>query len=137
MNAMTGISAVNGFKLKLKITTTTGNTTAITSFYMLTTSTTTTQAYQYPLDVNTFELTNLVSGSEVRCYTGTPGAAAVEIGGVESSGTSFSFSHSSGGVAGFVQIISTGYQAYYLPLTYTATDVSVPVSQVLDRNYQP
>ena len=137
MNAITGISAVNGFKLKLKITTTTGNTTAITSFYMLTTSTTTTQAYQYPLDVNTFELTNLVSGSEVRCYTGTPGAAAVEIGGVESSGTSFSFSHSSGGVAGFVQIISTGYQAYYLPLTYTATDVSVPVSQVLDRNYQP
>ncbi len=136
LNGITGISAVNGFKLKIKITTGTGNTTAITSVYMTTTSTTTTQAYQYPLDVNTLELTSLVAGSEVRCYTGSPGASAVEIGGTESSGTSFNFTHSSGGVAGFIQIIATGYQAYYLPLTYTATDVSIPISQFIDRNYQ-
>lgn len=137
LNGITGISAVNGFKLKIKITTATTNATAITSVYVLTTSTTTTQAYQYPLDVNTFEMTSLVAGSEVRCYTGSPGASAVEIGGIESSGTSFSFTHSSGGVAGFIQIIATGYQAYYLPLTYTATDVSIPISQFIDRNYQP
>jgi hypothetical protein len=51
--ALSGItlSAVNGFKLRLKMTTGTANTTAITSFYLLTSSTTTTQAYQYPLDI--------------------------------------------------------------------------------------
>jgi len=51
LNGITGISALNGFKLKIKLTTGTTNATAITSVYMLTTSTTTTQAYQYPLDV--------------------------------------------------------------------------------------
>lgn len=51
LNGITGISAVNGFKLKIKITTGTTNTTAITSVYVVTTSTTTTQAYQYPLDM--------------------------------------------------------------------------------------
>lgn len=45
------LSASLGFKLRIKITTGTGNTTAITSFYLLTSSTTTTQAYQYPLDI--------------------------------------------------------------------------------------
>lgn len=66
MNAITGISAVNGFKVRLKISTTTANTAAITSFYMLTTSTTTTQAYQYPLDTATVEVTDLVAGSQVK-----------------------------------------------------------------------
>lgn len=44
------INAAKGFKLKLKITTSTTNATAITSVYIPMTSTTTSQAYQYPLD---------------------------------------------------------------------------------------
>lgn len=135
LNGITGIDASLGFKLRIKITTSTTNTAAITSFYILTTSTTTAQDYTYPLDVSTLELTNLQAGSEVRCYTGTPGASAVEIAGIESSGTTFSFTHSSGGVAGFIQIIATGYQSFYLPLTYSSSNQSIPISQVLDRNY--
>jgi hypothetical protein len=141
LNGITGIDASLGFKLKLEITTGTTNTTAITSVYVLTNSSTTAQDYQYPLDVNTLELTGLKAGSEVRCYTGSPGASAVEIGGIESSGTSFSFTHSSGGVAGFITIIHPDWQAFNFGIdsafTYTAADVSLPVSQVTDRNYQP
>lgn len=82
------ISAVNGFKLKLEITTGTTNTTAITSFYLVTTSTTTTQAYQYPLDLSTITLSNVIVGSMYEIYnltttttlaTGTAGASTVAI----------------------------------------------------------
>ena len=38
---------------------------AITSLYLLTTSTTTTQAYQYPLDIINFTITDIVPGSDV------------------------------------------------------------------------
>lgn len=51
LNGLTGIDASKGFKLKLKVTTGTTNTTAITSMYLLTNSSTTAQDYQYPLDV--------------------------------------------------------------------------------------
>lgn len=71
LNGITGISAVNGFKLKIKITTGTTNTTAITSVYMTTTSTTTTQAYQYPLDLNSATFTNIPSGAEIRIKQGS------------------------------------------------------------------
>jgi hypothetical protein len=66
LNALTGVSAGNGFKLRIKITTGTTNTTAITSLYLLTSSTTTTQAYQYPLDTATVQVTGLVTGSQVK-----------------------------------------------------------------------
>lgn len=67
MNAITGIDASMGWKLRLKISTTTANTTAITSFYMLTSSTTTTQAYLYPLDTVPVSITALdvITGSPV------------------------------------------------------------------------
>jgi hypothetical protein len=72
LSGITGISAILGFKLKIRITTGTTNTTAITSLYFLTSSTTTTQAYQYPLDPVTVKITTkdaetsaVVSGARV------------------------------------------------------------------------
>lgn len=50
LNGITGINAALGFKLAIRVTTTTANTTAITSLLIETTSNTTVQAYQYPLD---------------------------------------------------------------------------------------
>jgi len=50
LNGITIIDASKGFKLKLKITTVTTNTTAITYLYLTTISTDTAQDYQYPLD---------------------------------------------------------------------------------------
>jgi len=135
LSGITGIDASKGFKLKLKITTGTTNTSAITSVYVTTTSTTTSQAYQYILDTNTLELTGLIAGSEVRAYVGTDPATAVEIGGIENSGTSFSFTHSSGGQSGYIVVFALGYQAWKLSYTYTGSDVSIPVQQIIDRQY--
>jgi len=53
------LDASLGFKLRLKITTGTTNTTAITSVYMPTTSSTTAQDYQYALDPVTIKATVL------------------------------------------------------------------------------
>lgn len=57
LNGLTGLSGSLGFKLKLRISTTTANTSAITSVYLLMTSTTTSQAFQHPLDTVTVRVT--------------------------------------------------------------------------------
>lgn len=78
----TGIDASLGFKLKVRIKTTTTNATAITSLYAFTSSTPTSRGYQYPLDRINLTITPLATGSEVRAYaTGT----STEYDGIESS----------------------------------------------------
>ena len=66
LNALGALDASKGFKLKLKITTSTTNATAITSVYMTTVSTTTAQDYLYPLDTAVVVMNGLVSGSIVK-----------------------------------------------------------------------
>lgn len=83
----------------------------------------------------TLTFTGLRSGSEVRCYVGADPTSATEIGGVESSGTTFAFSHSSGGLSGYIVIHSLGYNSINLPITYSGSDQSIPIQQQLDRNY--
>jgi hypothetical protein len=131
----TGISDAVGFKIRLQIKTTTTNTTAITSLYLITTTTATSQDNLYPLDLNTLTFTGLNAGTEVRVYSGTDPSTSVEIGGVESSGTSFTMSHSAGGVSGYAQIISDGHVPINLPLTFSSSDVSIPIQQRVDRNF--
>ncbi|MEK7513944.1 MAG: hypothetical protein AAB580_03580, partial [Patescibacteria group bacterium] len=74
LNGLTGIDASLGFKLKLEITTSTTNATAITSVYLTTISTTTAQDYQYPLDLATITLNNVVVGSTYEIYDETSAA---------------------------------------------------------------
>lgn len=125
-----------GVKIKLEITTGTTNSTAITSVYLTTSSSTTAQDYQYALDTNTLTISGLPAGSEVRCYTGAKGASAVEIGGIETSvGSSFSFTHSSGGVAGFIHIIHPSYKIKIIDYTYQAVDTEIPVQMDPDQWY--
>lgn len=84
----------------------------------------------------TLELTGIPSGSEVRCYTGLKDGSAVEIGGTETTtGSSFSFTHSSAGVSGFVHIIHPDYAIQEFDYTYQATNVSIPVQMPADRWY--
>jgi hypothetical protein len=126
----------SGFKLKAKFTSTSNNVANfITNFVIPTTTTAAVIAPQYPLDSVILGFTNLVAGSEVRVYAGTDPSTATEIGGTESSGTTFSFSHSSGGVAGVIAIFAMGYQPIYLPYTFKSTDDSILIQQVVDRNY--
>ena len=83
-------------------------------------------------------ITGLIAGSEVRAYTGsinTP-LSAVEIGGTESSGTSFAFTQSSSGVAGYIQVFNVNYQPIIIELTYSGSNVSIPVQQSTDRQYE-
>lgn len=83
------------------------------------------------------ELTGLISGTEVRAFLGTDPSTSVEIAGVESSGTTFTFSQSYGGQAGYIQIFNVNYQPVWINITYSSSDVSIPIQQVIDRNYQP
>ena len=80
-------------------------------------------------------LTGLIADSEVRAYLGTNPATATELAGVESSGTSFNFAQSSGGQQGYIHIIHVNYQPVFLPITYSSTDVSIPIQQIVDRQY--
>ena len=118
----------------------TGATSTYTTFQNVKIYTNSTQAARaanlYPLDQATFALTGLQPGSEVRCFAGTDEATSVEIGGTESSGTSFSFTHSYGGQVGYIQVISLGYKDVFISnFTYPSADYSLPVQQELDRNY--
>lgn len=128
-----------GFKMKIRVQQTgSGNTSTAVTFVSFTTTTTLTAQTnnQYPLDTNTLSFTGLAPGSEVRCYTGTDPATAVEIGGIEStSGSTFSFSHSSGGTAGYIVILAMGYQPIRIDYTYQSADTSLLIQPVVDRNY--
>lgn len=137
LHSETSIVPATGFKMKLKVKINTyAATNLLTTIAIPTVVSGTNLLVQYPLDTVNLTFTSLKAGSEVRCYTGTDPISAVEIGGVESSGTSFSFSHSSGGVSGYIQILATGYQNITLPFTYSTSDQSIPIQQQLDRQYQ-
>lgn len=65
--AAVGAFPSTGVKLKVRITTTTTNSTAITSLYLLTTSTTTAQETQlYPLDTFPVSVNGLIADSQVK-----------------------------------------------------------------------
>jgi hypothetical protein len=81
------------------------------------------------------EFTGLISGSEVRVYTGTDPATAVEVDGTESSGTTASLSHSNAGETGYVQIFALGYLPVRFELTFQATSQSFLIQQTIDRQY--
>jgi hypothetical protein len=133
LNGLTGISAVNGFKLKLKITTGTTNATAITSVYLVTASTTTTQAYQYPLDTFTLTLTGLQTGSDVVVYTA--GTTTVLNSVDANSGTTWNHIYETPSTVD-IGVFKAGYVPYYIrsyPLA--SSDASLPIAQVADRAY--
>lgn len=78
----------------------------------------------------------LVADSEVRAYTGTDPATAVEIAGTESStGTSFTFTQSSSGITGYIQIFHVEYQPIYRTITYSGSNETITVQQIKDRQY--
>lgn len=131
------ISASTGFKLKIRVTCNTNSSVTFTGLQIATVSTLSAQTDNlYPLSTATLSFTGLQPGTEVRCYTGTSPATAVEIAGIESTaGSTFSFTHSVGGTAGYIMIFALGYQPIIIPYTYKTTDDSLLIQQVVDRNY--
>lgn len=135
LNTVT-ISAVDGFKLKLKLTCVSDNTGIMQFVYIKTTSTTTTQAYQYPLSTYNVTLTGLVSGTEVRAYVGSYADpwSAYEIWWTDSSGTEFTFEQSNWWDTGYIHIIKQWYVFLKIPIVYSTTgDESIPIFQSVDR----
>jgi hypothetical protein len=132
LNALGALSADTGFKLKLRITTGTTNTTAITSVYVITSSSAAAQANYFPLDTNTLTLTGLVSGSDV--VVRTSGTETV-VGSVDAGGTSYVYTYS-GAQTVDVFVHKTGYVPYSIRnLSLTTSDAAIPVAQVVDRAY--
>lgn len=78
----------------------------------------------------------LVAGSEVRAYTGTDPATAVEIAGTENStGTSYTFTQSAAGVQGYIHIFHLEYQPIFRSLTYSGSNQTITVQQIKDRQF--
>lgn len=127
----------SGFKFKIRIICTVTNSgNIIRGLGVLTNTTLVAQENNlYPLDVANLTLSGLIAGSEVRAYTGNDPSTAIEIAGIESSTTSFSFDHSVGGENGYIMIISLGYQNLKIPITYSNEDQSIPIQQIVDRQY--
>lgn len=131
------INPAIGFKLKIRAVCAVAATNNLLTYIRInTTSSLAAQiANLYPLDTNTVTLTGLLAGSEVRAFLGTNPSTATQISGIESSGTSFSFSHSVGGQGGYIVVFALNRQPVTIPLTYVASDVSIPIQQVIDRVY--
>lgn len=81
--------------------------------------------------------TGLIAGSEVRVYSGDVGdpASATPVAGVESSGTSFSFTQPGAGTTGYVNIMSLTHEFITIPLTFTSENQSIPIQQIADPQY--
>lgn len=127
-----------GFRIKIRITCLVSNITNQLRGYAIQTNTTIAdqKANLYPLQVFDFILTGLKPGSEVRLYQGIDPSTAIPIAGVESSGETFIATHSIPGQQGFLVIFATGYQTVRIPITFSASNVSIPIQQVLDRVFE-
>jgi len=84
----------------------------------------------------TVTLSGLVANSEVRAYLGTNPTTAVEIDGVENSLSSFTFSHTVPGQSGFIIVHALNYQHQKIPVVFSNTNTTIPVQQILDRQYR-
>jgi hypothetical protein len=135
LSAEAGISATTGFRLKIRVTCSTAATTnALTGVYIVGTTDTTSQQTQYPLDLTTLTLTGLQNPTEVRLFDA---GTTTEIGGQENvtSGT-FAAELDAGSYPSIdISILALGYQNTRLLGISTAASQSIPIQQVLDRQY--
>lgn len=133
LNAISTINASLGFKLSIKVTTTTANTNPITSFYMLTNSTTTTQAYVYPLDTVTLTITGVISGSDIVVYQAGTGNIRLSVDSLVGTQQSYTYETVENIDIG---IFKAGYVPFYIRnYTLTTNNSSIPAAQIVDRAY--
>lgn len=129
-------STQTGIRLKIRIRTAITNTTAITSLYANTNSNSTSRAYQYPLDsvATSLKMTGLKTNSEIRIYRSSDG---LELGGIENSGTSFTYNYTwTEDVDVDIVILNLYYDYIRMAgLTLTDSGLTIPVQQQIDRNF--
>jgi hypothetical protein len=122
-----------GTPLRIRIKTTTTNTTAISSLYFFTYSDASARAATYALDVNTLTLTGLVAGSDVIVTTSDTNTVVGEVD--ANAGTSWGFTFS-GAQTVDIKVIKAGYVPWVIyDYALSAADASLPVAQTVDRAY--
>lgn len=125
-----------GFKMKIRVTTNIVNTTAITSIRIYTTTSTAAQRDNlYPLDVLNANLTisGIVSGSDVVFYIA--GTSTVLLTRDAISGTTALYNYDTIRNVD-VGVFKAGYvPAYIRNYTLTESNVTLPITQMVDRNY--
>lgn len=124
-----------GFKMKLSILTATTNTLAITFLRLFTLNDPVVNAANpYPLDTNTVSFTGLPTGCDAVVLTA--GSTTILDQKDAMAGTSYSYTYS-GAQTIDIGFIKPGYVPFYIRnLALTTSDSSIPVSLVVDRNYQ-
>lgn len=134
--ALNGLGAINpatGFKLKLRITTSVTNTTAITSVYITTGTSAANQANYYPLDTNTVTFTGLPTGTDVVVLSA--GTSTILAQQDENPTSSYGYTYS-GAQNIDIGFLKPGYVPQYIRnLALAANDSTIPVSLVIDRAY--
>jgi len=137
--SFTAVGAIDpaiGIKIKLRVTCVTANASnALTNIRIATVTTSTAQSTNlYPLDTITLTLTGLVSGSDVVVRAAGTGTILASVD--SNAGTTWAYVYETP-VAIDVDVIKPGYVPKSLLRNYTpsAQNSSLPVSQLLDRNY--
>jgi hypothetical protein len=129
----TGISAANGFKMKVRFTanaTSVNNTINLFHFQGATDSSS--QQTQYPLDLTTLTLTGLQSGTDVVIYAAGTETVLTSADSV----SSFSYQYETAGVLIDIGLFKAGYIPLYIRgYSLPANDSSLPIAQVVDRYY--
>jgi hypothetical protein len=125
------ISPSTGFKLKLRITTGTNNTTSITSVYVTTGTSAANQANYFPLDTTTLTLTGLQSGSDVVVLAAGTETVRSSADAVSSFGYTYETPESVD-----IAVYKAGYVPFFIRnYALGSSDASLPVAQVVDRGY--
>lgn len=129
------VSPSVGFRIKIRVVCATAATTNLITFIrILTTSTLAAQRDNlYPLDLTTLTLTGLVSGSDIVVLDAGTETERVNVN--SNSGTTYPFIYSTTGNVD-IGVFKTGYVPFYIrnyPLTTQVA--SLPVAQIVDRNY--
>jgi len=131
--AVTGINAALGFKLKIRLTTTVTNATAITSLYFTTVSTTTAQDFQYPLDTNTLTLTGLVTGSDVVVLQAGTETVLQQVD--QNIGATWIYNYETPTTID-IGVFKSGYVPFYIRnFTLQSANANLPITQTIDRNF--
>lgn len=124
-----------GFPLKIKILTSTTNSTAISSLYFFTNSSSTNRSAVYDLDLAPINLTNLISGSDIVILNAGTSTDLVNID--ANSGTTYNTTLDAGTYSSLdICIYKQGYIPYTLRnIPLTSVGISLPINQVPDRNF--
>jgi hypothetical protein len=131
--AETGIDAQKGIKLKIRITTTVTNSTAITSLYITTVSSTIAQGYNYPLDTYNLTLTNIISSSDVVILQAGTETVLNQID--QNVGSTWIHTYETPTLID-IFVSKAGYVPFYIRnYNLQSSNASLPIAQTIDRNF--